>query len=584
MNLPTRALEYLKSVLAEGAKLIVLTGDAGHGKTHLCRRLLEEHLGYGEKEARLLINSSCDGKELIEPVDPTAGKIPLRIYKDFSEFEIEVAAKNVDEAILRTEEATIVCANEGRLRAVLESNPEGPGCSVLLKEFKQSFVDGLTSRSGVVHIVNLNYQSVAVGGEESLMGRALQEWLSGTRWRVCQECDSREFCPIFQNRNFLSPQSSSSAPSRRRRLEALFGTLERLGTVITIREMLMTIAYLVTGGLDCQTVHRMTSKKKSQLGWQHVYAYYNLLFQRPDEISNDTVSRIPVLLKLPQLDPGRRANRELDERLLNERPPSDREKIDVIFEYRTTEGAQLIDASNGIDDIVGYPKNRNDRRDEANFVRTVVRSLRRRSYFDDGSEGGVELDRLGFERGGDFLAIVKDSLSPAAMTRLKNHFVTGLHVVQGLQTKSNETNLHLVDPAFGKATVHAAIIAKKVPISRIKLLSQSQTWSQPADRRTRSMTAAVDWIERQIVFRVELDGEKFLDFGFDLMTFDCVSRAAGGFLAEEFYAHDIRRIKIFLARLAESGGNQDDDISLFMHGGLRSVSIDGDVIQVGGGA
>ena len=50
------------------------------------------------------------------------------------------------------------------------------------------------------------------------------------------------------------------------------------------------------------------------------------------------------------------------------------------------------------------------------------------------------------------------------------------------------------------------------------------------------------------------------------------------------FAHDIRRIKLFLARLAETGGNQDDDISLFMHGSLRSVSIDGAVIQVGGGA
>ena len=38
-----------------GAQVIVLTGDAGHGKTHLCRRIIEGFLGYDEEEARKLI-------------------------------------------------------------------------------------------------------------------------------------------------------------------------------------------------------------------------------------------------------------------------------------------------------------------------------------------------------------------------------------------------------------------------------------------------------------------------------------------------------------------------------------------------
>jgi len=190
---------------------------------------------------------------------------------------------------------------------------------------------------------------------------------------------------------------------------------------------------------------------------------------------------------------------------------------------------------------------------------------------------------LGFEHGGDFLAIVKGDLPAARMTKLKNIVVRGLHTIQGLQTRSNETNLHLVDPAFGKATVHAAIIARKINISKIKLLSKSRTWLPTGGNANKTMVSAVDWLEREIVIRVDQDAGDAAHFALDLMTFDCISRAAAGFLATEFYSHDVRRIKTFLGRLAESGSDQDQDIDLFLHGALRTVSIDDGIIQVGGG-
>ena len=66
------------------------------------------------------------------------------------------------------------------------------------------------------------------------------------------------------------------------------------------------------------------------------------------------------------------------------------------------------------------------------------------------------------------------------------------------------------------------------------------------------------------------------------MMFDCITRASGGYVAEEFYAHDLRRITNFLGRIAERGSSVDDDLSLFLHGRMHSVAIDNGVIQVGG--
>ena len=66
------------------------------------------------------------------------------------------------------------------------------------------------------------------------------------------------------------------------------------------------------------------------------------------------------------------------------------------------------------------------------------------------------------------------------------------------------------------------------------------------------------------------------------MAFDCVSRAGSGYVAEEFYAHDLKRVKNFLGHLAEKGGRNEKDIDLFLNGTIHSVGIDGGMIQVGG--
>ena len=66
LNLETKAHDYLLTSVRSKARLVILTGDAGHGKTHLCRRLIENHLGYSEQDARRLINSNCNGKVKIQ--------------------------------------------------------------------------------------------------------------------------------------------------------------------------------------------------------------------------------------------------------------------------------------------------------------------------------------------------------------------------------------------------------------------------------------------------------------------------------------------------------------------------------------
>lgn len=68
----------------------------------------------------------------------------MRIFKDFSELQIPVAASRL-EAALEDDAVSVVCANEGRLRVVLKSDEAGPGCREIFGRFEQSFFDGLTT-------------------------------------------------------------------------------------------------------------------------------------------------------------------------------------------------------------------------------------------------------------------------------------------------------------------------------------------------------------------------------------------------------------------------------------------------------
>ena len=412
LDLHTKALDYILNV-AEAARIIVLTGDAGHGKTHLCRRLLEKHLGYTQDEARQLINSQCDGATLIKNKDGSASSKPLRVYKDFSELAPVNAAQKVEEAYVEAGVLTVICANEGRLRAVLEAKSEALGCRELLNEFYSSFKSGLASSDGKTHIVNLNYQSVAAEEGETLVRQAFRNWLDRRRWTACNNCDSRTSCPIFKNFELLSDSKDAITQSRISRLEGLLAVSERLGTVITIREMLMIASFAITGGLLCADIHRRLRSRKK--GWQHDYAFYNLLFLNPPSLMREQIDRIPALSKLKKLDPGMRANRSLDERLINELGVFPNGELDLCFQTQASSSGYL-DAADGIDDIVGNPRNKKERKQEAENSADVVRSLRRRAYFDGVSKSANLMNALGFEYGEDFEKIMKGQASGADMS------------------------------------------------------------------------------------------------------------------------------------------------------------------------
>jgi hypothetical protein len=575
LTIETSALRYLQAAVAERARIVVLTGDAGHGKTYLCRRLIETHLGYSEDEARGFINSNCDGETTIPPREDHPAQ-PLRIFKDFSELQIQVAASRL-EAALHDDAVSIVCANEGRLRAVLQSEQAGAGCHDIFNRFEQSFRDGLASVDGRIHIINLNNQSVASDrSETSILSDAVRQWTSGTRWRACEDCSARPKCPISNNRMLLASSSSEQAAVRVSRTELLVRSLERVGAVITIRDTLMLIAYMITGGLTCKDIHdRLRTRRKP---WQAEYAFYNLLFEAPSGLSREKLRRLPTLAFLERTDPGLNAVRSIDDRLVNEQDVFEEGQLDLCFPP-TAGSDEPIDAAHGIDQVIANPRSRKERAKEADSIRTIVRALRRRAFFDGLGELGSEFTRIGFRNGEEFVDICENRLDKPSEIRLKNRLFAGFHHMQGVQ-KGEGPTLFLVDPAFGRSSSDAAILADKIAGQRVQLLNLTSTWTHTEEQSKWSVTKSVDWLDRHIVLRVKSSDQKAdTDFHADLMMLDCLLRAASGHVPSKFYEHDLRKVAAFLGKLAQTGSKLQE-ITVLLDGKTQAINIDGGVIQV----
>lgn len=585
LDLATVALEYAERAVIAGAKCIVLTGDAGHGKTHLCRRLIESVLGYPGAEARRLLNTKCDGKAPI-PGFGECALLSLRIHKDFSELDPNDAAALLEGVLASSGEPLIVCANEGRLRAVVSSTAAGQVCGEIVSLFESSFTTGRSSLDGTVHIINLNYQSIAAnleGVRESLVRRTLKSWASDRRrWseRGCGSCSLSEMCSIRRNRTLLVDEGLVSE-RRISRLEELCEAVERLGHVITIRQMLMLVSFLITGGLTCENVHRQVAAAHHKPGWQNAWAFYNVLFQPPPGVSEDQLYKgIPILSIFRRLDPGMIASRSVDEKILNIGGVFPTGELDLQFVIGPPGKLRQVDVAFGIDDFIGNPQSKAEQAREVEAAAKAVRTLRRRAFFDDEESKGTLMARLGFRSGDSFLAMLQGRLTPPEVVKLKNVIISGLHAIQGLRMSRTETTLHLVDPAFGTASADAAIIARRIPTNQLQMLPMQKAWTVSAGDW--SVFDSVDWSDRSVVVRVQEPDGAHTDIALDLLSFECIARSAAGYVPEDFYSHEIRRVRAFLGRLASRGRSDSGEIALFMKGSVQNVSIDMGVIQVGG--
>jgi hypothetical protein len=534
-SLPTGALTYLKQAVLDGPaelRLLVLTGDAGHGKTHLCAKLLES-LDYNALDAREALTTKCDGShDLVQ----LGGGRKLRIVKDLSEFPVERGAEILTRAVASEATLTVVCANEGRLRSALALEREAlDAVKICLDE---GLANGRLDVDPRVVVLNLNFQSVA-STENSMARELLREWaVDRRRWTTCARCDAQPACPIYENHRLMSDGTRGAA--RTAAVEILLQTAERIGAVITIRELLMLVAYGLTGGYRCADVHRRSGRRD----WQHDFEFTQNLFG--DRLTFSQRASLRSLRQFDALTP-------------------ERSKAEGLFLPREAAADSTAVTT------------RAQAKTAAQATRNLFRFMRRRDFFAPRDKSVASLRRLGFAYGDDFIAVVQGDLNPAEFRRLRDQLIAGIEAIQGLRRSGPGRHLLLVDPAFNAGATAASIVARHIPITRVEVRSQSSSWGRALGRPA-DLPHGLDWSDRSVAIEIH-DGGEVHPIHVDLLTFEYLMRAGEGLDGRTFFDAEVRRMAGALAPLVRLA-DDDDQIEIVRDGRIEGLVIDtGDVIR-----
>jgi len=549
--------DYLLGVveLAQ-TKTVVLTGDAGHGKTSLCAGLLED-LGASKLDAAAAVDRA--GKHGREPVGTTPSGRPIYMLKDLSDFDATLGARRLVDLLDPAENGVaIICANEGQLRNCVSEDKSGRA-QVVVDTLGAGIAFGtVASSDGAVVVINLNYQSVAPDRDgEGLVDWATRSWAVDKRsWQICKRCDARDVCPILANHEALS--DSSSGPTRRRGIRDLFSAAERTGSVITARQALSSLAYAITGGLTCEDVHRRYRNSHADTSWQYPYQYHEALFG--DRLSPQQRQQVPALHGLRRLDPGKVSRRQVDDVLEPEaarvafRPPvpgTDGQRV------RTAQDAQR----------------------DAAALRDLYAFLRRADFFN--SAASDRFARLGLSAGDAFVKVTPNT-ADASKTDIRDALLKGLEAVQGIHRVGSNPDFLVLDPAFFSHQTRAAVVSRSVTSRHVHVVDQVSHWMTELEPGAPDpvLHQAVEWLNRTIFVRIPgPPGRTPVAVEVDLLRFELLNRWAAGLRSGTQHEAEIRGLTSTLAALADAASEQEV-IQVLVGAVPRKLMIDvGDQIR-----
>jgi serine/threonine protein kinase len=244
----------LPAVLSGEFRLVLISGNAGDGKTAFLQRLEKEVEVRGGSANRGLPNGSelaLGGKRYLINYDGSqdeGNKDNNQVLLDFlSPF------KGSDARTWTPKETRLIAINEGRLVDFLATHEHD--FSELTALVRRAFSSGETE-SGVA-VVNLNLRSVVADAEGgSILERTMQSIVQPKNWSACESCDLKNSCYALHNaRSF---QDEIAGPRLLERLKTLYTMAHLRGRLhITMRDLRSALSFMLIGNRDCGEIHAL---------------------------------------------------------------------------------------------------------------------------------------------------------------------------------------------------------------------------------------------------------------------------------------------------------------------------------------
>ncbi|MCX4687094.1 protein kinase [Kitasatospora purpeofusca] len=410
----------LPDVLAGDLDLVVITGNAGDGKTAFLENLLEEAVKRGAEMGPARDNGA----------DFELGGRWFHTNNDGSQDE---GAQDNDDVLTSffgpyagpssvTWDRTatrLIAINEGRLVDFLAAHQERFGR--LGEVLAGGMRGGPTDRR--ISVVNLNRRSVVAAPEENRAGenertdtgtifdRMLLKLSDPSNWEACGGCKLKETCYAPHNaRTFADPDAG---PRVRSRLHAIYSLAHLRGRLhITLRDLRSALAYTLTSGRGCEEIHELYESGTRQ---QKLDGFYFNSWTGPVQ-GNDR-----LLAELRQLDVAAVPEPTLDRRL-DYAGPDDGSALAVFEERGDYDHALLQRAFEELE------RGSSREADRVGDHRRYLASARRRFYFES-----MDADRaarmLPYRSSQRFLEALA---APGGVDRLLPELITSINRGEGL--------------------------------------------------------------------------------------------------------------------------------------------------------
>ena len=325
----TRLDRSLQPAILDGQyRLVIITGNAGDGKTAFIQNLEKEIESHGGIIERITANSSRfqnHGLSFITNYDGSQDDGETRANdKVLTEFFTAFDDKNISN-IGEASPIHLIAINEGRLVdffSPIWANGQANALparrfQVMGKYIRQYFErgDNASDIPSWMVIVDLNERSVIAPDPEedntSIFDRQLQALLKPEFWQPCEECEIKFRCFIKYNIDTLSDPVSGAAV--RERIRTLFEIVHlRRQLHITMRDMRSSLSWMLFRDHTCQDVaHELEESAPPRRILDLLYSNAFRRDGQPTEGQGE--DRLVRLLR--QIDPASTSNPSVDRAL-----------------------------------------------------------------------------------------------------------------------------------------------------------------------------------------------------------------------------------------------------------------------------
>lgn len=270
---PTKLDERLiPDILGGRYRLVIITGNAGDGKTALIRKIEEKAKNRTDLPHRNGATFIIDGVSYQSNYDGSQDEeerandlVLAEFFKPFEGLSDYSKAKD----------GRIIAINEGRLVEFLKTSGKLTTLGNSIEEY--FYQEGKIELSSGLLIVNLNLRSVVADEDKkgSLFRRQLQKLTNKELWSKCDNCAAAEKCFIKYNVETINDSAAGEEIITRLEWLLRIVTLKR-EMHITMRDLRSLISFLLTRDYHCSEIGDLyNSTSENKLTWWNLF-YFNI--------------------------------------------------------------------------------------------------------------------------------------------------------------------------------------------------------------------------------------------------------------------------------------------------------------------